>query len=275
MDSDRRFPALAVVSHQSEEELRRNLAGQLEVAEHLESRLVVVDNGSRDRTLELLRSWTRRSASLELLELGRNRGYAAAVDAAFARVPGEDVMVLNPDVELEDPAPIRSLAHHLEDRPRAGLAAPRLIGPDGDVQPSARRPASLQAMLGSLPAARRLSPLRRAYERYLSPSESEVPASVGWVIGAAMLIRRRAYDEIGGFDPGFFLYMEDADFCRRLHGAGWSVEYVPGVTLRHGYARASSAAGATVLHSSARRRHVASLARYWRKHPSAIYGGGE
>jgi N-acetylglucosaminyl-diphospho-decaprenol L-rhamnosyltransferase len=275
MESDPRTPALAMVTHQSEEELLRNLAGQVAIAERLETRLVVVDNGSRDRTRELLRSWTARSPRLEWIPLDRNRGYAAAVNAAFARVPRADVMVLNPDVELDDFAPIGSLVAHLAGRPRAGLAAPRLIGPGGEVQPSARRPASLPAMLGSLPAARSLPPLRRAYERYLSPSGSESPASVGWVIGAAMLIRRRAYEEIGGFDPGFFLYMEDADFCRRLRGAGWSVDYLPDVSLRHGYARASSAAGATVLGSSARRRHVASLARYWRKHPRALYGGGE
>jgi GT2 family glycosyltransferase len=89
-----------------------------------------------------------------------------------------------------------------------------------------------------------------------------------------MLVRRRAFAEVGGFDEGFFLYMEDADFCRRLHRAGWEVEYLPGVSLRHGYARASSEAGASVLRSPARRRHMLSLARYWRKHLRALIGGG-
>ncbi len=128
-------------------------------------------------------------------------------------------------------------------------------------------------MLGSLPALTALPPLRRSYERYLSPSESESPARSRWVIGAAMLIRRRAFDDVGGFDSSFFLYMEDADFCARLDLAGWSVDYLPGVRLRHGYARASSAPGASVIGSAARRRHIASLARYWRKHPRALYGG--
>jgi GT2 family glycosyltransferase len=266
-------PDLAVVTHQSESDLRRNLAGHVASAERLEARLIVVDNGSRDRSRDLVRSWRERSSRIELVELDPNVGYAAAVNAAFARAPGRDVMVLNPDVELDDPGPVRALVAHLADRPRAGLVAPRLIGPGGEVQPSARRAASLQAMLGSLPVAGGLRPLRKTYERYLAPSYSASPVSVGWVIGAAMLIRRRAYEEIGGFDPGFFLYMEDADFCRRLARAGWSVDYLPGVRLRHGYARASSAAGATVFGSRARRRHFASLARYWRKHPRALFGG--
>jgi N-acetylglucosaminyl-diphospho-decaprenol L-rhamnosyltransferase len=273
MGSDPASPDLAVVTHESESELRRNLAGHVATAEALGTRLIVIDNASRDRSRELVRSQRERSARLELVELDPNRGYAAAVNAAFSRAPGSDVMVLNPDVELDDPGPVRALAAHLAERARAGLVAPRLVGPGGEVQPSARRPASLPAMLGSLPAAGAVGPLRRSYERYLSPSLSESPSAVGWVIGAAMLIRRRAYDEIGGFDPAFFLYMEDADFCRRLRGAGWSVDYLPNVRLRHGYARASSAAGATVLGSSARRRHFASLARYWRKHPGALFGG--
>jgi N-acetylglucosaminyl-diphospho-decaprenol L-rhamnosyltransferase len=267
-------PALAVVTHESEDELRRNLAGHVATAERLGTTLIVVDNGSRDRSREVLRSWSERTRRLELVELDPNRGYAAAINAAFGRVPGSDVMLLNPDVELDGPAPIRSLAAHLAERSRAGVAAPRLIGREGEPQPSARRPASLPAMLGSLPALRALSPLRRSYERYLSPSSSESTVSVGWVIGAAMLIRRSAYEEVGGFDAGFFLYMEDADFCRRLTRAGWSVDYLPGVRLRHGYVRASSAPGATVVGSAARRRHIASLARYWRKHPRVLYGGG-
>ena len=273
MESKPGSPALAMVTHESEAELERNLPGQLATAERLDSILVVVDNGSGDRTRELLRASRDRSSRLELIDLDPNRGYAAAVNAALARTGARDVMVVNPDVELDDPAPVRALADRLDERPRAGLVAPRLIGPDGEVQPSARRLASAPAMLGSLSGAAAVPPLRRVYERYVSPSYSDRPVAVGWVIGAAMLIRRRAYDDVGGFDAGFFLYMEDADFCRRLNRAGWSVDYVPDVRLRHAYARASSAAGATVVASVARRRHVTSLARYWRKHPRALIGG--
>lgn len=273
MDPDSRSPVLAVVTHQSEAELRRNLSGHLAAAERLGSKLVVVDNASRDRSLELLRSRRDRGAPLELVELDANRGYAAALNVAFRRTRPHDVMVVNPDVGLRDEAPVRALSAHLAERPKAGLVAPRLVGADGEVQPSARRLASFPAMLGSLRVVGALPPLKRAYVRYLSPSRSDRPKSVGWVIGAAMLIRRRAYDDVGGFDSGFFLYMEDADFCRRLNRAGWSVDYLPGVSLSHDYARASSTAGASVLGSTARRRHVASLARYWRKHPRVLIGG--
>jgi N-acetylglucosaminyl-diphospho-decaprenol L-rhamnosyltransferase len=267
-------PALAVVTHDSEADLRRTLPGHVGVAERLGSPMFVVDNASRDGTLELLEDWSGRVSALELIRCRSNLGYATAANRAFAAAGDRDVLLLNPDVELPGPDPVRSLARALADRPRAGVVAPRLVDADGTVQPTARRLASLPAMIGSLPRAGSVArPLRGVYERYLAPSYLERPVAVGWVIGAAMLVRRRAFEEVGGFDEGFFLYMEDADLCRRLNVAGWSVDYLPEIRLRHGYARASSAPGATVIGSQARRRHFASLARYWRKHPRALVGG--
>ena len=275
MESEAAWPALAVVTHESEADLRRSLPGHVAVAERLDAPLVVVDNASSDGTRALLAEWAGRSDRVEVIENAVNVGFATAANRAVREAgAGRDVLVLNPDVELPGPGPVEALARALVERPRAGIVAPRLVGADGIVQPTARRPASLPAMLGSLPTVARLAPpLRSAYERYLGPSLADEPRSVGWVIGAAMLVRREAFDAVGGFDEGFFLYMEDADLCRRLHLAGWGVEYLPGLRLRHGYARASSVPGATVMRTPARRRHIASLARYWRKHPDLLAGG--
>lgn len=243
----------------------------MEAAESLGTEVVVVDNASRDGTLQLLREAARSSNRLQLIELSRNVGYATALNRAFGELEGLDVLVLNPDLALQGAESVRALADVLVANPQAGLVAPRLHDANGAVQPSARRPASLAAMLGSLRPT--LPPLRKAYERYLAPATSPRPHAVGWVIGAAMLIRRTAYDAVGGFDEGFFLYMEDADFCRRLNRAGWDVLYVPAIRVQHGYARSSSAPGASIARSPARRRHFRSLLRYWRKHPATLLGG--
>ena len=268
------WPALAVVTHASEADLRRTLPGHVGVAERLGVPLIAVDNASPDGTVAVLEDWAGRTEALEVILCESNLGYATAANRAFAAAGERDVLLLNPDVELAGPEPVRSLAAALADRARAGVVAPRLIDADGTVQPTARRLASLPAMLGSMPRTGAVArPLRGAYERYLAPSYAARPVAVGWVIGAAMLVRRQAFEEVGGFDEGFFLYMEDADLCRRLNAAGWEVAYLPEIRLRHGYARASSAPGASVLASQARRRHFASLARYWRKHPRALVGG--
>lgn len=265
--------ALAVVTHNSRADLTRTLDGMIDVADRLGAPLVVVDNASTDGTAGLLADRAIRHDGLRVVALDRNLGYAAAVNRAFAAVPGLDVMVLNPDVELSDPEQVVELSAFLARNPRAGVAAPRLMGEDGEPQPSARRFPSLLSMLGSLPTVGRLSPARRAYERYVAPSSATAPALVEWAIGAAMLIRRAAYEAVGGWDERYFLYMEDADFCRRCAAAGWGVWFVPGVALHHGYTRASSRPEASVRSSVARRRHVASLARFFARSPRLLLRG--
>ena len=232
----------------------------------------MIDNASTDDTVRLLRKAEAEHPHLTVHEMGRNAGYAAAVNAAFARARGRDVLLINPDIDLEDGGAARELARVLDGEPRVGVVAPRLVGEDGEPQPNARRYPSLAAMLGGTGAARIAPPLGRSYERYVEPSRSERARPVDWVIGGAMLIRRRAFDAVGGWDERYFLYIEDTDFCHRLVDAGWEVAFVPSVTLRHRYPRASSRTGLAT--SRARRSHVAGLARLWWREPRLILGRG-
>ncbi len=264
--------ALALVTHDSDPDLRDCLAGQLAAAASIEAPVVVVDNASIDGTLELLREAARAHPGLIVHEMGRNAGYSAAVNAAFSRVPGRDVLLINPDVSLEGSEPIAALARVLERDQAVGIAAPRLVGEDGRVQPNARRFPSLAAMLGSTGAARLAPPLRRSYARFIAPSGAERARTVDWVIGAAMLIRRAAFEEVGGWDEEFRLYIEDTDFCRRCARAGWDVAYVPQVRLSHRYPRESRIG--SFASSRARRNHVAGLARLWRQEPRLLLGLG-
>jgi N-acetylglucosaminyl-diphospho-decaprenol L-rhamnosyltransferase len=265
--------AIAMVTHDSLPHLARSLDRQLAVAEALGTELIAADNDSRDGTLDLLRDAARGSSSLRLVSLPRNRGYAAGVNAAVAAARARDVLLINPDVELAEPRVVTRLAGLLDAFPRAAVIAPRLTGEDGVTQPSARRFPSVAAMAGTMPRLRELGPARRAYGRFVEPSRATRPVRVDWVIGAAMMIRRSAYEAVGGWDESFFLYMEDADFCRRCARAGWEIVYAPGLVLRHRYARASST-GASLLRNRARRRHVASLARFFAREPRLALGRG-
>jgi len=233
---------------------------------------VVVDNASIDGTLDLLREAAAADPNLTVHEMARNAGYAAAVNAAFVRAPGRDVLLINPDVALEGDEPIAALARVLERDRAVGIAAPRLVGDDGSVQPNARRFPSLAGMLGSTDAARFAPFLRRSYERFIAPSGAQRARTVDWVIGGAMLIRRAAFEEVGGWDEGFFLYIEDTDFCRRCLRAGWDVAYVPQIRLRHRYPRESRRG--SFASSRARRSHIAGLARLWRREPRLLLGLG-
>lgn len=261
---------MAVVTHNSAADLKRFLAGQVELARDLDTILIVVDNGSTDASLGLVRGF---GSAVKVILSARNRGYAAAVNDAAAAVPDRDLLLLNPDVRAPTKGAVKTLVRQLADRSRAAVVAPRQVDDEGRVQPSARRFPSLVAMLGSLSVAGRFGALRRRYDDYLSPSWAEADTRVDWVNGAAMLIRREAFDAVGGWDERFFLYMEDADFCRRCVRAGWEIWLVPSVEVQHAYARASTT-NASLVASSARRRHVSSLARFFAREPRLLIGRG-
>ncbi len=260
---------VAVISHDSIDDLRRFLAGQIEAASQASMPLVAVDNASADGSAEFLRE---ALGAGDVVVNTRNRGYAAAVNQAFAALPGRHVLILNPDVDVDGEDSLTRLAAALEERPRAGAVGPRLLNEDGTTQSSARRFPSPLAMAGNSSAAGRAAPARRAAARYLRPPQADRATRVDWLLGAAMLVRREAYEEVGGWDERFFLYLEDTDFCRRLGRRGWECWYLPQVAMRHVHARASAPAHGGALLSPARRAHIRSAIRFYARYPELIGG---
>lgn len=257
-----------IVTHNSAPALEQSLKPNVEVARALDAPIVVADNASADATVALLEAAQCDFPALEIVKLERNCGYAAGVNRAAAAVPGADLLLINPDLILLGTTQIQELRTQLAQRPRAAVIGPALSGHDRVRQSSARAFPWLGALLGSLGSAP--AAIRAHYERYLEPSDASGATVVDWVIGAAMLLRRATFDDRGGWDERFFLYMEDADYCRRCWRAGWQVWYVPDVEFRHDYQRESSRAGTKVTSSWARRRHLISLARFFAREPGLL-----
>lgn len=231
---------------------------------------MVVDNASADGSLEFLRE--AGGGAVEVLASPRNAGYAAAVNRAFAAVGDHDVLLVNPDVELDTAGGLEAMVRFLRDNPKVGAVGPCLLNADGTVQSSARPFPSPLAMAGHASAVGRIRAARRAAHAYLAPPEQDAPARVDWVLGAAMLVRREAFESVGGWDERFFLYLEDTDFCRRLGGAGWQTWYFPAARLRHLHARESGPAAGGLLRSRARRAHLRSMLRFFGRYPELISG---
>jgi GT2 family glycosyltransferase len=179
--------------------------------------IVVVDNASTDGTPEAVR---RAFPEVRLLE-SPNDGYGAGANRGIAACSAPFVLLLNSDVVVR-PGALRALADYLESHPRAGLAGPRLENPDGTLQ------RSCFAFLGTL----RLAIEKTALGRWLN-GPYDRPRTAPWVLGAALAIRREAFEAVGGFDTAFFLYGEEVDLCYRLWQAGWEVHYTPEATVMH------------------------------------------
>ena len=263
--------ALALVTHESLDDLEVCLPGQLDAARELGSPFIVVDNASRDAGPAYVVSRLDPARDERLVRMGINTGYAAAVNAALSEAPGMDLMLLNPDVEVTAGG-ICALQAVLARYPRVAVAAPRLVDASGAPQASARSYPSALTILGSSRLGRKVGALRRAYESYVDPGAGEEPRTVDWAIGAALLIRREACDQIGGWDQRYFLYVEDVDFCRRCWQAGWEVVYVPGVRFTHRYERATTQPGVSAIRSRSRRHHIRGLLRLWSRDPALMVG---
>lgn len=176
-----------------------------------------------------------------VLSLGRNLGYGGAINAAVRSVPlsYEFVLVSNPDV-LVHPGAISTLEEVMRANPQAAAVGPRVLNSDGTTYPSARRIPSLRTGVGHAIFSRiwPSNPWTRSY-RSENATGTEI-RPVGWLSGACLLIRRSAFDDIGGFDQAFFMYFEDVDLGYRLGQAGWQNLYVPDAIVTHTGAHSTS-----------------------------------
>jgi N-acetylglucosaminyl-diphospho-decaprenol L-rhamnosyltransferase len=192
--------------------------------------VVVVDNGSVDASHQVA-----RTAGVHWVPTGANLGYGRAANVGAATAPARAapyLLICNPDTDLDEGA-VPALRAVLAAGPDLGLVGPRLSNPDGSLYPSARTfPDLVDAMGHGLFGM--FSPRNRFTRRYrMLDWDHGRRARVDWVSGACFLVRRSAWDQVGGFNPAYFMYMEDVDLCWRLKQSGWGVGYEPAARVLH------------------------------------------
>jgi GT2 family glycosyltransferase len=216
--------------------------------------VVVVDNASSDGSPQLVRE---EFPSAILLALQENRGFGAGANAGMRAAGGRYFVLLNPDAWPVGDA-LERLVGCAERSPRAGAVGPRLIGQDGRPQVS---------VLGfptrwwtGAPAVtmdrRRLRPRHESAER-----AHDRLRRGGFLVAAALLLRREAVEAIGGFDPDFFMFNEEVDLCFRLRQAGWTLAYCPEAEFVH-VGGAATRAEWTKMYRSQVRGHLRFLAKH-------------
>jgi len=213
--------------------------------------VIVLDNGSSDGSAEAARA---HPAVDEVIALERRRGKGANDSELLARARGRYAMLLNEDSELM-PGATRLLRGALESDPRAACAGARLLRPDGSGQACAWRfPTAATAAAGVL----------MLHRLYTVQSRGHLTREVDWCQSAALLVRRRAAEQVGYLDPAFFVYSDEVDFARRLRDAGWHSLYVPAARAVHHEQLATDTAAERRIVQLSRGRDM-----YMRKHHSA------
>jgi GT2 family glycosyltransferase len=200
--------------------------------------LLVIDNASSDQTLNVVRA---SSANPFLIENRENVGFGRACNQGFAASQGRHIYLLNPDAQLIGPNALATLCRVLSDHKSWGMAGSRVVSATGEWN----RPATTYPD-----------------ESHVRKDFSALPGNIAWVVGASMIIRREVYSELGGFDPEFFLYSEETDFCLRLRQRGYEIGLVEDATVRHIGGASESGRDPHEVWT----RRSAGLHLFWQKH---------
>lgn len=175
--------------------------------------IIVIDNASQDNSVEILRE--QLGAGVRLIESKENLGFGRANNLAASHAKGEFLLLLNPDTVIADSNALKLMVDTLKTRPQVGMLGPAIEEPRKNKQVFPRY---------SYPSSGHL--------KYTNKFK-QLPGKIAWLLGACLLFKRSVFNEIGGFDPDYFLYGEDADIGLRIRQAGYEIAYIDTVKITH------------------------------------------
>ena len=224
--------------------------------EGLDLRLNLVDNASSDGADQ----WRQYFPNTEVIRNPRRLHYAANLNRVLEVATSPYVLLLNTDMYFDpEEQCVAKMVRFMESHPDCGIAGCRLHRPDGSHSPSARRFQTPRVILASRLGLRRL--FRRTLDRYFCAEHAATDSwSCDWIPGCFLMVRRRAFEEVGYLDAEYIKYFEDVDICLRMGLAGWRVMYYGGTCCYHVEQRSSAG-----IFSADARVHLRSYLRWIRK----------
>jgi N-acetylglucosaminyl-diphospho-decaprenol L-rhamnosyltransferase len=219
---------VVIVSYRSRELLRECLDSLRAHPPHVPMQVIVVDNASDDGTAEMV---AVEYPEVDLIASPTNLGFAAATNLGARRGDAPCLLALNPDTAVTEGA-LDTVLAAIEAHPEVAVAGPRLLRPDGSLDHASKRsfPTPLSA-LGHFTGLGRRPGAAGKLAAYRAPEVESGPVDA--VNGAFMLMRRSAFEAVGGFDEAYWMYMEDLDLSYALRQAGWGTWYQPAATVMH------------------------------------------
>jgi GT2 family glycosyltransferase len=223
--------SVVIVNYKVPESLRQALLSLREADLYPQTEVIIVDNASHDGSKDMA---AREFPEVKWIQLKTNIGFGKACNVGARNAGGDYLLVLNPDTIIARTT--LSLAYDfLRNHPEVGVVGPKLLNPDGTLQPGCRRGfPTPQAALYRLSGLSRLFPKSKRFGHYnLTYLDPDVSYEVDAVSGSFMFLPRRLFESIGGFDEQFFMYGEDLDLCRRIKEKGYKVWYNPEMRVIH------------------------------------------
>lgn len=231
----------------------------------LDYEILVLDSEGQEETEEVLKE---SFPEIKLISFKKNIGYAKLVNAGLSRAGGRYILILNADIILSKDS-LQKMVEYLERNPKAGMLGPQLLNFNGTVQESCfrfHRPMTIvyrRTFLG------RTKWGKKELARFtMRDFDRQSIKEVDWLLGAALMLKKTAWEQVGPMDERFFLYFEDTDWCRRFWEIGWRVVYFPQSKIYHYHIQASKKGKGIldILISKYTRIHLASAVKYFLKH---------
>ncbi|MEW6009209.1 MAG: glycosyltransferase family 2 protein [Candidatus Omnitrophota bacterium] len=227
---------VGIINHNNKELLRRCLISIFEHTINVNFDCVVADNNSSDGSIDMLR---KEFPKVMIIENHENLGFSRAVNQVIRRSDREFIFVCNQDIFLKENSFLKML-YFMQTNPRIAILGPKIINEEGALELSFNKKCSnlIRCFLDNVffYSFLRTKISERYLERFLKLAFNKMlnnPQPVGWLSGAAFLLRRQATQSAGLMDEKFFLYYEDEDFCCRMNKAGWLVYYFPKTFIIH------------------------------------------
>lgn len=256
---------IVIINYRTPELVKQCLKSMMDQLEAADACVAIVDNASGDGSVEDLTAWLQALEGrqrLQLIASPENTGFSGGNNIGLNALQADFYLLLNSDTVLR-PGALQNILEAMEAHPNAGVVAPRLEDMDSTAQVSAFR---FHTPASELIAAAGTGIVTRALKAFEVPiGVSDEPMAADWVSFACVLIRKEAIAAAGLMDEGFFMYFEDADYCRTIKRAGYDVIYDPSARVVHLRGGSSSVKERMAQRKRPPAYYYASRTRYFRK----------
>lgn len=232
--------SIIITHHNTPELLDLCVKSVKETINNLPYEIIVVDSESGEKTEELIRE---KYPEIKLIAFKKNLGYSKAVNAGIKEAVGGYILILNADIIILDSA-VSEMIKFMEKNPAVGIVGPQLLDFNNNIQVSCFSNPTPKAIFARRTFWGKIKWGKEALDKFLiSDWDRKSTKEVDWVQGSAMMVRKKAIEKVGLFDERFFMYFEDADWCRRFWQNGYKVVYLPSAKMAHYYQRSSKKLG--------------------------------
>jgi GT2 family glycosyltransferase len=222
--------SVVIVTWNSEEFIGNCLDSISRTADGVQFEIIVVDNSSSDGTVKIVQE---SGVQIDLVKNRKNLGYAKANNQGIERSQGRYVLLLNPDTEIQEDS-LDSMLKFMDANPRVGALGPKLLNPDGSVQPSCREFPRFSTLIWEFFGLSRLFPKSSIFGRWrMGYFSFDRPGDVDQPMGSCLMLRRQTLNNVGPFDENFRRFFNDVDLCYRIKNVGWKIYFHPDARVVH------------------------------------------